>query len=100
MGRVERGRPRLALRDEPRALALLATAYERAVEAGLLAKLRRAASAGPKARKRSPIFVWPMPACRSARKSKRCVSSWRTNSLMPGSHPPPAAKTADLGPRA
>lgn len=38
----ERGRPRLTFDDEPRALALLATAYEQPVEPYLLAKLRRA----------------------------------------------------------
>jgi hypothetical protein len=43
MARDEHGRPRLALNDEPRALALLATAYERPVDVRLLAKLRRAA---------------------------------------------------------
>ncbi|MGB7045889.1 MAG: hypothetical protein WBD65_13580 [Methylocella sp.] len=43
MTKDERGRPRLALGDEPRALALLATAYERSVDVRLLAKLRRAA---------------------------------------------------------
>ncbi|MGB6176284.1 MAG: hypothetical protein WBF43_08085 [Methylocella sp.] len=42
MAKDERGRPRLALDDEPRALALLATAYERPVEACVVAKLRRA----------------------------------------------------------
>jgi hypothetical protein len=43
MAQDERGRPRLALADEPRALALLATAYERPVDVRLLVKLRRAA---------------------------------------------------------
>ena len=43
IARDERGRPRLALRDEPRALALLATAYDRPVDVRFLAKLRRAA---------------------------------------------------------
>lgn len=43
MGQDERGRPRLAFDDEPRALALLATAYERPVDARLLGKLLRAA---------------------------------------------------------
>jgi hypothetical protein len=42
MAQDERGRARLALDDEPRALALLATAYDRPVEACVLAKLRRA----------------------------------------------------------
>jgi len=42
MAKDERGRPRLALRDEPRALALLATAYDRPVEACVVAELRRA----------------------------------------------------------
>ncbi len=43
MGQDERGRPRLALDDEPRAMALLATAYGRPVETYVLAKMRRAA---------------------------------------------------------
>ena len=43
MARDERGRPRLAIDDEPRVLALLATAYERPVEDYVLAKMRRAA---------------------------------------------------------
>jgi hypothetical protein len=42
MAQDERRRPRLALDDEPRALALLATACDRPVEACDLAKLRRA----------------------------------------------------------
>ncbi len=42
MARDERGRPRLALDDEPRVLALIATAYERPVEDYVLAKMRRA----------------------------------------------------------
>jgi hypothetical protein len=42
MGQDERGRPRLTLADEPRALALLATAYDGPVEACVVAKLRRA----------------------------------------------------------
>ncbi len=43
MGRDERGRPRRTLHDEPRVVALLATAYEQPVDVRLLAKLRRAA---------------------------------------------------------
>jgi hypothetical protein len=42
MARDARGRPRLTLDDEPRALALLATAYDRPVEACVVAKLQRA----------------------------------------------------------
>ncbi|MGH6845965.1 MAG: hypothetical protein ACREC0_00585 [Methylocella sp.] len=38
----ERGAPRLALDDESRVTALLATAYERLVEAHVIAKIRRA----------------------------------------------------------
>jgi hypothetical protein len=44
MGRDERGRPRLSLRDEPRALALLATAYVWPVAAHAVAKMRRASN--------------------------------------------------------
>ena len=43
MARDERGRQRLALRDEPCAMAVLATAYGQPVEAYVLAKMRRAA---------------------------------------------------------
>jgi hypothetical protein len=42
MARDERGCPRIVLDDEPRALALLATAYEQPVKACVVAKLRRA----------------------------------------------------------
>jgi hypothetical protein len=42
MAQDERGRPLLALAGESRALALLATAYDRPVEACVLGKLRRA----------------------------------------------------------
>jgi len=42
VARDERGRPRLALDDEPRVMALLATAYEWSVKACVVAKLRRA----------------------------------------------------------
>ena len=41
MARDEQGRPRLALADEPRVTALLATAYERLVAPDVPAKLRR-----------------------------------------------------------
>src|ERR1700736_1464520 len=43
IARDERGRPRLALDDEPRAWARLAAAYGRPVEPHILAKMRRAA---------------------------------------------------------
>jgi hypothetical protein len=43
MAKDQRGRPRLAFDDEPRVMALLATAFERSVDVRLLAKLRRAA---------------------------------------------------------
>ncbi|MGH6845594.1 MAG: hypothetical protein ACRECU_12945 [Methylocella sp.] len=42
MAQDERGRPCLVLRDEPRVMALLATAYEQPVEPYVLAKLGRA----------------------------------------------------------
>ncbi len=42
MAQDARGLPRLALCDEPRVMALLATAYDRPVEACVLAQLRRA----------------------------------------------------------
>jgi hypothetical protein len=62
----ERGRPRLALDDEPRALALLATAYERPVDVRLLAKLRRAAelwSDGEKALAHIHLARAGLPPC-------------------------------------
>ncbi|MGA7383635.1 MAG: hypothetical protein WBW81_02735, partial [Methylocella sp.] len=42
MAKDERGRPRLAFDDAPRAFVLLATAYERPMDACVVAKLRRA----------------------------------------------------------
>jgi hypothetical protein len=42
VGRDRRGNPRVALDDEPRVIALLATAYEQPVEPLILAKMRRA----------------------------------------------------------
>ncbi|HXN88782.1 MAG TPA: hypothetical protein VN890_05445, partial [Methylocella sp.] len=80
MGRDERGRPRLALDDEPRALALLATAYGRLVDVRLLAKLRRAAELWNDGEKALAISISPMRACRLARKCRPCGCSWRTNS--------------------
>ncbi len=45
------------------------------------------ASAGPQARKCSPIFIWPMPACRSTRKRRPCGCSWRRNLSKPRPRP-------------
>ncbi len=42
IAQVERGRPRLGIDDEPRVMALLATAYERPVDPYVLTKMRRA----------------------------------------------------------
>ncbi|MGA9488122.1 MAG: hypothetical protein WBV25_13780 [Methylocella sp.] len=42
MAQDERGRPRLGIDDEPRAMALLATAYERPVDPYVLIKMQRA----------------------------------------------------------
>jgi hypothetical protein len=42
MAKDERGRPCLALDDEPRVMALLVTAYEQPIEPYIVAKLRRA----------------------------------------------------------
>jgi len=42
MAQDERGRPRLGIDDEPRAVALLATAYERPVDPYVLTKMHRA----------------------------------------------------------
>lgn len=84
MAKDEQGRPRLALRDEPRALALLATAYEQPVKLYILAKLRRACELWDEGEKVSPTSIWPMRICRPAMKNGRCVSSWRTSLLKPG----------------
>jgi hypothetical protein len=64
--RDECGRPRLALDDEPRALALLVTAYDRPVEAYILAKIRRAAelwSEGDKALAHIHLAYARLPPC-------------------------------------
>ncbi|MGA9214364.1 MAG: hypothetical protein WBZ54_03615, partial [Methylocella sp.] len=62
----ERGRPCLALDDEPRALALLATAYDRPVETYVLAKMRRAAelwNEGEKALAHIHLAYARLPLC-------------------------------------
>ncbi|MGA7383632.1 MAG: hypothetical protein WBW81_02720 [Methylocella sp.] len=85
MAQDERARPRLALDDEPRALALLATAYERPVDVRLLAKLRRAAelwNEGEKALAHIHLAYASLPP---ARKCRRCAFSWRTSCWKPGS---------------
>jgi hypothetical protein len=70
MGQDERGRRRLALDDEPRALALLATAYERPVESYVLAKMRRAAELwtdGDKALAHIHLAYAKLPLCAAVR---------------------------------
>jgi hypothetical protein len=66
IARDERGRPRLALDDEPRALALLAAAYGRPVEPHVLAKMRRAAELwndGDKALAHIQLTYASLPPC-------------------------------------
>jgi hypothetical protein len=66
MAQVERARPHLALDDEPRVMALLATAYERPVDVRLLAKLRRAAelwNTGEKALAHIHLAHASLPPC-------------------------------------
>jgi hypothetical protein len=66
IAKEERGRLRLALDDEPRALALLATAYERPVEDYVLAKMRRAAelwTEGDKALAHIHLAYARLPPC-------------------------------------
>jgi len=66
MAKNERGRPRLALDDEPRVMALLATAYDRPVEAYILAKMRRAAelwNEGEKALAHIHLAYASLPPC-------------------------------------
>ncbi|MGB6177395.1 MAG: hypothetical protein WBF43_13915, partial [Methylocella sp.] len=66
MARDERGRPRLALDDEPRAFALLATAYGRPVEPYVLAKMHRAAelwNEGEKALAHIHLAFARLPPC-------------------------------------
>jgi hypothetical protein len=82
----ERGRLRLALDNEPRVMALLATAYERPVDARLLCKLRRAAELwndGDKAL----AHIHLTPEYRPAMNNRPCASSWRTSFLRPGLRP-------------
>ena len=78
MVRDERGRPRLALDDEQRALALLATAYERPVDACIVAKLRRACERWTEGEK--ALAHIHLADCRLAAKSRRCGCSWLTKS--------------------
>jgi hypothetical protein len=62
----ERGRPRLALDDEPRAMAMLATASGQPVETYVLAKMRRAAelrTEGDKALAHIHLAFARLPAC-------------------------------------
>jgi hypothetical protein len=87
MAQDERGRPRLALDDEPRALALLATAYERPVDVRLLVKLRRAAELWNESEKALAHIHLAYAGFRLARKSRRCGCSWRTCFLRPESRP-------------
>jgi hypothetical protein len=66
MARDERGRQRLALRDGPRAMALLATAYGQPVEAYVLAKICRAAelwNEGEKALAHIHLSFAGLPPC-------------------------------------
>jgi hypothetical protein len=66
MGRNARGRPCLALADEPRVLALLSTAYGRPVAAHAVTKMRRAAelwNEGEKALAHIHIAHIGLPAC-------------------------------------
>jgi hypothetical protein len=66
MGRNARGRPRLALRDEPRVMVLLSTAYGRPVAAHALAKMRRAAelwNEGEKALAHIHLAYMDLPPC-------------------------------------
>ncbi len=87
MAKDERGRPRLALDDAPRALALLATAYDRPVDVRLLAKLRRVAELwndGEKALAHIHLAHASLPPCEE---EQPCAFSWGTNSLNPGSCP-------------
>ncbi|MGH7248269.1 MAG: hypothetical protein ACREH9_09210, partial [Pseudomonadota bacterium] len=66
MRRNARGRPRLALDDEQRVLALLSTAYGRPVEAYAVAKMRRAAelwNEGEKALAHIHLAFARLPPC-------------------------------------
>ncbi len=84
MGQDERGRPRLALDDEPRALALLATAYEGLVDVRLLGQLRRACERWTEGEKALAHIHLATPACRLAARIRPCDSSWRTSSSKLG----------------
>ncbi|MGB6175731.1 MAG: hypothetical protein WBF43_05215 [Methylocella sp.] len=66
MAKDERGRLRLALRDEPRVLALLSAAYGRPVAAHAVAKMRRVAdlwNEGEKALAHIHLAFARLPPC-------------------------------------
>ncbi|MGH6852869.1 MAG: hypothetical protein ACREDJ_06695 [Methylocella sp.] len=86
MARDRRGAPKVALDDEPRAMALLATAFERPVAPHVLAKLRRVCERWTEGDKALAIFISPMPACRRAARIRRCASLSPTNSSTPALH--------------
>jgi hypothetical protein len=69
MTRDQRGGPRLALDDEPRAMALLTTAYEQPIAPHVLRKVRRACELWNADEKASLIFISPMRICRSVMKT-------------------------------
>jgi hypothetical protein len=100
MGQDERGRPRLALDDEPRVRALLATAYERPVDVRLLTKLRLAAELWNDGEKALAHIHLTYASCRLARKCRRCAFSWRNELLVAGVTPAELMKAQgiDLAP--
>ncbi len=72
MGQDARGQPRLALDDEPRVAALLATGLGRPPEPHVLAKMRRAAelwNAGEKALAHIHLAFARLPPCESDEQS-------------------------------
>ncbi|MGH6837659.1 MAG: hypothetical protein ACREDT_02425 [Methylocella sp.] len=84
---VARGRPHMAV-DEPRVMALLATAYGKPVAPYVVARLRRAASFGTKTKKGSRIFISPTRTSRPAARMRRVSFSSPRNVCPRASLPP------------
>jgi hypothetical protein len=86
MTRDRRGGPRLALDDEPRAMALLTTAYEQPIAPHVLRKVRRACelwNADEKALAHIHLVHANLPLCDE---DGRCVCSRRTRFLKRSRH--------------
>jgi hypothetical protein len=88
-------RPRLALDDAPRALALLTTAYERPMDVWLLAKLRRAAELwndGEKALAHIHLAHASLPPCGEAQALRLFVADELIEAGVPPRDPDEGAR--------